>query len=85
MRKDFVGFSGVTPIAMLIRDVFGIDITPKGIVWNVRLKERHGIENLTLPDGNVVSLVCEKYDLARKGSRVRITSQRPINVKVNEL
>ena len=85
VRKDFVGFSGVTPIAMLIRDVFGIDITPKGIVWNVRLKERHGIENLTLPDGNVVSLVCEKYDPARKGSRVRITSQRPINVKVNEL
>lgn len=85
VRKDFVGFSGVTPIAMLIRDVFGIDITPKGIVWNVRLKERHGIENLTLPDGNVVSLVCEKYDPACKGSRVRITSQRPINVKVNEL
>ena len=85
VRKDFVGFSGVTPIAMLIRDVFGIDITPKGIVWNVRLKERHGIENLTLPDGNVVSLVCEKYDPARKGSRVRITSQWPVNVKVNEL
>ena len=61
------------------------DITPKGIVWNVRLKERHGIENLTLPDGNVVSLVCEKYDPARKGSSVRITSQRPVNVKVNEL
>lgn len=80
VRKDFVGFSGVTPIAMLIRDVFGIDITPSGIVWNVRLKERHGIENLTLPDGNVVSFVCEKYDSQSKSPRVRVTSLKPVNI-----
>lgn len=82
VRKDFVGFSGVTPISMLIRDVFGIDITSEGIVWKVRLKERHGIENLTLPDGNVVSLICEKYDPDNSEPRVRITSLRPVAVQV---
>ncbi len=81
VRKDFVGFSGVTPISMLIRDVFGIDITPKGIVWNVRLKERHGIENLTLPDGNVVSLVCE-YDSKIGTPKLQVSSSRPVEVKV---
>jgi hypothetical protein len=82
VRSDFVGFSGVTPIAMLIRDVFGINVTASGIVWTVRLKERHGIENLTLPDGNVVSLVCEKDDPSSRRPRARVTSLKPVEVKV---
>lgn len=84
VRREFVGFSGVTPIAMLVRDVFGIDVTPGRIVWKVRLLERHGIENLTLPDGNVVSLICEQRKSADEKPVVHVTSTRPIEVKVEQ-
>lgn len=79
VRKDFVGFSGVTPIAMLIRDVFGMVFTPGKIVWTRRLKERHGIENLTLPDGNVISLI---YD--PKDGKPVLKSSKPIELDYRE-
>ena len=82
VRRDFVGFSGVTPIAMLVRDVFGMEFSPGKVVWKVRLLERHGIENLTLPDGNVVSLVCEARGASGEKPSVRVKSTKPIAVVV---
>ena len=82
VRREFVGFSGVTPIAMLIRDVFGMDFTPGKVTWKVRLLERHGIENLTLPDGNVVSLICEQCKSADEKPVVSVKSTRPLEVVV---
>ena len=84
VRRDFVGFSGVTPIAMLVRDVFGITISPGKIEWNVRLLERHGIENLVLPDGNVVSLICEARSSAAEKPVVSIVSSRPVELVVSQ-
>jgi hypothetical protein len=83
VRRDFVGFSGVAPIAMLVRDVFGIDVAQGRIAWEVRLLERHGIENLTLPDGNVVSLLCEARSSADEKPVVRVVSTRPVEVSVS--
>ncbi len=82
VRREFVGFSGVTPIAMLIRDVFGISIEPGKATWKVRLLERHGIENLTLPDGNVVSLVCEARKSSDEKPVIRVKSTKPFEVVV---
>lgn len=82
VRRDFVGFSGVTPIAMLVRDVFGMEFTPGKVVWRVRLLERHGIENLTLPDGNVVSLICEKRSSPSEKPVVKVLSDKPFKVEV---
>ena len=83
VRRDFVGFSGVTPIAMLIRDVFGISVSPGKIEWKVRLLERHGVENLTLPDGNIVSLVCAARSSAAEKPIVEIKSLRPIDLLIH--
>ncbi len=59
-------------------------VVPGRIVWKVRLLERHGIENLTLPDGNVVSLICEQRKSADEKPVVHVTSTRPIEVKVEQ-
>ena len=67
---------------MLIRDVFGMDFTPGKVVWKVRLLERHGIENMTLPDGNVVSLICEQRKSADEKPVLSVKSTRPIEVVV---
>ena len=82
VRNNFVGFSGLTPIAMLIRDVLGISIEPNKIVWKVRLLERHGIENLTLPNGNVVSMVCEARNSAEEKPKIKFISTHPIEIVV---
>ena len=60
-RRDFVGWSGCGPIAMLIENVLGIhaDGATDSLVWRVREPGRHGIENLRFGD-NVVGLLCEK-------------------------
>jgi hypothetical protein len=46
--KDFVGWSGLGPIALLIEDVLGIrpDAGSSVLTWRLREPGRHGIENL---------------------------------------
>lgn len=58
VRTDFVGWSGLGPIAMLIEDVIGIRVNaPKdSIVWNLALTEEHGIRSLRFGD-NILSLI----------------------------
>lgn len=82
VRKDFVGFSGVTPVSLFIENVLGIDATVERIVWNVRLTERHGIRNLHLADGTVVDLLCEARASADEKPVVTIHSSRPVKLDV---
>lgn len=48
VRKDFVGWSGLGPIAMLIENVVGLDFDApdRCVSWDVSLTGRHGIEGL---------------------------------------
>lgn len=41
---DFVGWTGIIPITMLIEDVFGIEVNSKDneIVWHINELSRHG-------------------------------------------
>ena len=47
-KRDFVGWSGVTPIATLIETVIGVrvDTPSRTITWHLRPEEAHGIRNL---------------------------------------
>lgn len=81
VRRDFVGFSGVTPIAMLVRDVLGLEIKNGEIVWTVRLLERHGVENLTLPNGEVVSLICAARKTADETPVIEVRASRPYAIE----
>lgn len=59
-RGDFVGWTGLVPIAVLIEFVFGIriDYLERKIVWNLNRMEEHGVKNLPFGDGTV-SLICK--------------------------
>ena len=53
-RKDFVGWTGLAPIAELIEFIIGIkaDYAENQIVWDLNLTEAHGIERYPFgPDG----------------------------------
>ena len=84
VRNEFVGFSGITPIAMFIEDVLGIRATTEEIVWDVRLLEAHGIRNLRLGDGTVVDLACEARASQDETPRITVRSSRPIPVRVQQ-
>jgi hypothetical protein len=78
--RKFIGFSGTVPVALFIENVLGVQVEgPHRIVWDIRLKESHGIENLVLADGNRVSL---RYDAATDKSTW--TSERPVEVIVKK-
>ena len=48
----------------------------------MRLLDRHGIEKLTLPDGNVVSIICEKRSSPSEKPVVKVSSIKPLEVVV---
>lgn len=72
-RKDFVGWTGLPPIAILIEYVLGIhsDYAERQIVWDMTQTEKHGIERLPFGNDGEVSLTVEKR--ANQKSRPEIT------------
>jgi len=60
VKPDFVGWSGLGPIAMLIENILGFDCDVPGrrLVWDVRLPGTHGLRNLLFGSAPV-DLLCE--------------------------
>ena len=62
-RKNFVGWTGLAPIAELIEFILGIkgDYAERQIVWDLQQKEAHGIERYPFgPDGLVTLKVAPR-------------------------
>ena len=59
-RQDFVGWTGLAPISLLIENVLGFDIVgnENRINWTIKRTDRHGINNIQLRNQKV-SLICE--------------------------
>lgn len=57
-RPDFVGWTGLIPISVLIEYVFGIhlDAMKREIFWEIRISEQHGVKNMPVFDGGTISL-----------------------------
>ena len=75
VRRDFVGFSGVTPIAMALEYALGISVKPEGVDWRILLKEPHGVENLAVAG--------QKVDLAYQDGRVTVKCRAPMQLTIN--
>lgn len=60
-RKDFVGWTGDGPIALLIENVLGFRVNgvDNSLTWILKRTDKHGIKNLKVGKTNV-SAVCEK-------------------------
>jgi hypothetical protein len=59
-RKDFVGWTGLPPIAVFIEYILGIrsDFSENTVVWDITQMEAHGIERYPFgPDGVIQMLV----------------------------
>lgn len=64
-RQDFVGWSGLGPIAMLIENIIGIniDVPNNEIVWRINRTDKHGIKNLNFGDQKIELICTPKNDV----------------------
>jgi len=86
VRPDFVGWSGLGPIAMLIESVLGFsfDASTNTIDWLVQTAGRHGIRNLQF-NGKTVGLEIEYPDSVQQKRKVTVVTTGPINVSVRTI
>ncbi|MCH0565362.1 MULTISPECIES: alpha,alpha-trehalase [unclassified Streptomyces] len=79
VKRDFVGWTGLGPVAMLIEDVIGIEAdTPRRtITWHLTRTDRHGVDHLPLGALGTVSLVADARSDTSAPVRVCASSTAP--------
>lgn len=83
-RKDFVGWTGLPPIAGLIEFILGIrgDYSENEIVWDMHQTDRHGIERYPFgPDGSI-TMISEKRKSEHEEPRLKIKTNVPFKLKL---
>ena len=81
-KGDFVGWTGIGPIALFIEYAIGIkaDATANVITWNISSTKRVGVENFWF-GGKRVSLICQQPDT--NGARaIKVLSDGGFRLKV---
>ncbi len=79
--KDFVGWSGAGPIALLIEEIIGleVDAARQWVHWRLEDDLPLGLHRLRLGD-NTISLVAEADEGA--GIRVRVEAEQPFQLEI---
>ncbi len=80
-RQDFVGWSGLGPIALFIENILGITVNglENKITWRIHQKEEHGIERIQLRD----QLISLKTIATSRGKQILIEAEKPFLLFVN--
>lgn len=83
-REDFVGWTGIFPITVLIEYILGIRVSAEKseIVWRVNRLEEHGIKKLPVGRDSYVTLMCEERKSENERPEITVESDKPIKVKV---
>jgi len=85
-EKNFVGWSGVTPIATLIENILGVQTNAltKQITWVVTLKVEHGIRNLRWGDSwkNSVDLLISGENTKQGTRTISVNSTSNFELEV---
>jgi hypothetical protein len=81
VKADFVGWTGIGPIAMLIENIIGVELNApeKRIDWTIRLTEEHGIRQVGIPGGHV-NLMCAERKSPGEPAKISVSATTPISV-----
>lgn len=82
-KCDFVGWTGLGPISLLIEYVIGIqlDALNNTIHWHLNRAGRHGIQNLRFQDA-VVSLIANERTDKNAVAKLNINSNKNMKLKI---
>ena len=83
-RKNFVGWTGLPPIAVFIEYILGIksDYSENRIDWNVRQLEEHGIDRYPFGPDGTVSLTVKKRASADERPVILVKTDKPFELVV---
>lgn len=84
-RKDFVGWTGLPPIAVFIEYILGIrsDFSENEVVWDMTQTEMHGIERYPFGPEGLITLRTEKRRTADETPVVTIDANTPFKLILN--
>jgi len=82
---NFVGWSGVGPIAMLIENIIGIraDAPADRLTWRIRRTDRHGIKKFHFGDNPRVSLMADPRGKNTDPVSITVVSETPFLLTVD--
>jgi glycogen debranching enzyme len=82
VKSDFVGWSGLAPIAGLFEYVMGLRAdAPKGrLLWDVRLLETHGVKAYPFGKNGVLDLSCAARTSAAEEPQIQVSATVPLEL-----
>lgn len=83
-RKDFVGWTGLPPIAVLFENVFGLsaDVQANTLKWDVRLLEEHGVRQYPFGKKGLLDLSCSKRADASSEPVIQVKTNCPVKLEI---
>jgi hypothetical protein len=83
-KPDFVGWTGLPPIAVLLEYVFGLrpDAPARRLLWDVRLLEAHGVRRYPLGSDISLDLSCAARRSPTDPPRIEATASGPVELEV---
>lgn len=84
-KRDFVGWSGLGPIAIFLEYIIGLhpDVLTNHLRWDVYLTELHGIVNYPFGKNGLINLECKKRDSLFDEPVVNITANIPVSIHLH--
>ena len=84
VRRDFVGWTGLPPIAMLLEYVFGLqpDVPAGKLRWELRLTDAHGVTQYPFGAEGLLELHCEKRTSPEETPRILVHTNVPLTLEL---
>jgi len=83
-QGNFVGWTGLSPIAIMLEYVFGLrpDVPANRLVWDVRLIEEHGVKHYPFGQETTLDLRCAPRTNAAEEPVIEATASKPVTLVV---
>ena len=83
-KPDFVGWSGLGPIAVLLEHRFGLrpDVPAAKLIWDVRACEAHGVKGYPFGAKGVRDLHSAERVSAAIEPQITVTSSVPLTITI---
>ena len=83
-KPDFVGWSGLGPIAVLLEHRFGLrpDVPAAKLIWDIRVCEAHGVEGYPFGPKGVLDLHCAGRASTASEPQITVTSSVPLTITI---
>jgi hypothetical protein len=82
-RRDFVGWTGLGPISILIENVLGFRLNGvnKTLTYDLRRTDRHGIENLRMADVTTSIITANRLENPAE-AHISVISDKPYTLRI---